>query len=70
MQRLSAFLLFLGDKKGIAPKSSIFFHPLIMNPYDLPSYGSESRKRYRRRLLLICLEEGGVLEVFLPEGVK
>ena len=57
MQSLSAFLVLFGDKKKflISFKSYLdpYFHPDIFN---FSSYGSESRKRYILRLLLMCLE--------------
>ena len=33
------------------------FNPRLLNSFDLPSYGSELRKRYTLRLFLMCLEE-------------
>ena len=49
-----------GDKKGVAFQSSLDpqFHSWIIEVFDLPSFSSESRKRYALRLLWICLEEG------------
>ena len=42
------------------------FIPRLMNSSDLPSYGSDFRKRYTLTLISVCLEKGGVLEVSLP----
>ena len=55
MQNLSGFLSFFWWQKVITFKSSVdlYFHPLII---DLPSYGSESRKRYTLMLLLMCIK--------------
>ena len=46
--------------------NSVWFHPLPIEFSYLSSYGSGSRKRYTLKHLLMCLEEGGVLEVVLP----
>ena len=55
MQSLSGFLSFFWWQKRITFKSSLdlYFHALII---DLPSYGSESRKRYTLMLLLMCIK--------------
>ena len=37
------------------------FHA-VLNYFDFASYGSESRKRYTLKVLLVCLKEGVVLE--------
>ena len=50
---MSAFLFF--DAKRIASKSSIFFHPLIVDSFDLPSYDSNLTKGNTPRLLSMCL---------------
>ena len=50
---------FFDDKEKGTSKS-------LLNSSDLPSYGSNSRKRYTLRLLSMCLEDGEVLEVVLP----
>ena len=63
MQRLSVFLLLFGQVKRIASKSSMLFHPRLLNP-DLPSNDSNSRKRYTVRLPMFP-EDGVVLEVFM-----
>ena len=60
MQCLSPLVLIFGDKKGMAFQGSLhpYFHPWIIEVFDLPSFSSESRKRYALRLSWICLEEG------------
>ena len=47
------------DTRKVKFKSSsdLYFHPLTIEVFDLPSYDSELRKRYMR-LLLMCLEVG------------
>lgn len=40
--------------------------PSSLNPFDLPSSGSELREIILLRPLLMCLEKGRVLEVVLP----
>ena len=61
MQSMSAaFYCFFGDKEPY------LLIPWLLNSSDLPSYGSELRKRYPLRLLPIRLEEGGVFEIILP----
>ena len=52
MQSLSVLLFF--DVKKIF---LFTFNPWLLNSFDLPSYGSELRKRYTLRLFLMCLEE-------------
>ena len=59
------FLLFLWQKRMQYLKFT--FNPWLLNYFDLPSYGSELRKRHTLRLCLMCLE--GVLEVVLFVGV-
>ena len=44
--------------------------PFLLNSFDLHSYGSASMERYTLRLLLMCLETGGVLEFVLPGGAN
>ena len=51
--------------KGEQLLKAFFFIPFLLNSFDLPSYGSESRKRYILRLLWICLEEVNVLKIAL-----
>ena len=59
------FIDFFGDKR-IASKCSIPFHWLIIDFFsDFSSYGSELRKRYTLRLLCMCLEECGILEIWM-----
>ena len=64
MQSLPVFYcFFFEDRKRVGSKSFIFFHPLMIQLLsDLPSYGSELRKRYRLRLV-----ERRFLEVALPD---
>ena len=52
-------------KKGKLLKALFSFILSLLNS-DLPSYGSNSKKRCTLRLLSMCLEEGGVLEIVLP----
>ena len=51
--------------KGIAFKGSIFFCLVLLSSSNLPSYGSNWRKTYKIRLLLMLLERG-VLKTGLP----
>ena len=52
--RLSAFFVFLATKE-------LYFYDLL-DSFILPSYSSQSKKRYAPRLLLMCWR----LEVVLP----
>ena len=51
------FIVFWWPKKNITFKFLFTFNPWILNSFDLPSYGSELRKRNTVRLLLMCLEK-------------
>ena len=50
-----SFLLFFGIKGS--SKCSTSFIPWLLNSFYLPSYGPHSKKRYRIRLLSICLRK-------------
>ena len=51
------FIVFWWQEKNIAFKFLFNFKPWLLNSFDLPNYGSELRKRYTIKLLLMCLEE-------------
>ena len=53
MQNLPGFWW---QKKNVEFKFLFTFNPWLLNSFRLPSYGSELRKRYTLRLLLICLD--------------
>ena len=55
--------LFFSDKK-------CSFIPWLLNSFDIPSYGSESRKKYTLRILSMCLREEGGLEIALPDRAQ
>ena len=55
--RTCLFFCFLITKKNISFKFLFTFKPWLLNSFDLPSYGSELRKRYTLRLYVMCLEE-------------
>ena len=46
-------------------KALLTFIPWLLNSFDLPNYGSKTRKRNTLRTLLKCLEEEKVLEAVL-----
>ena len=53
------FIQKFSDTRKITFKSSfdLYFHPLTVEAFDLPSYNPELRERYLR-LLLMCLKVG------------
>ena len=53
------FIVFWWQKKNITFKFKFLFtfKPWLLNSFDLPSFGSELRKRYTLRLFLMCLEK-------------
>ena len=63
---------FFGERKKLNLLKALFsFIPCLLNSSDLLSSGSESKKRYRPRPLLMYVEERGVLKVALSwEGDK
>ena len=62
MQNLFAFLsFFLVTRKALL---TCTFYALILGFF----YGSELRKKYTLKLLLLCL--GGILEIVLPGGKR
>ena len=56
-------VFFFSDKKRIASKS-------VKNSSDLPSCGSNLRKRYTLRLLAMCLKEGRGWKLFCLGGAN
>ena len=54
MLSLSTFFFFETTKKAFKSYLDLYFHPLIIEFFDVPSYSSELRKRYTLRLLLVC----------------
>ena len=62
------FLLFFCIQKKFVKALLTYTNiSLLLKSFNLSSHGSELRKRYTIRLLLMCAEEG-VLEVNLSEG--
>ena len=49
------YCFFWWQNMALKNSLALFFHPLIINSLDLPSYSSELRKRYILRVLM-CLE--------------
>ena len=67
---MSDFIVLWWQKKLLKPLLTCTFSPWLLDSFDMPSYSSESRKRYTLMLLLMRLDmQRGekILEVVLPE---